>query len=182
MGTARPNAWPQRSPDLRPLYCYLWGHLRTLLYASPVDNKMAPPHRLVDACRIIRNCPDISERMRSPKMRHVEGCTEFRVRYYEHLLWMYVFSCNKLNVSGQMFTWTFFLVLVRETRAQSLSPSFSYSLCSAVTHFPVQILISSGQLRTNFVTELCDALFTWMEPSPCGSGPVCRSVEAFGLY
>jgi hypothetical protein len=35
---------------------------------------------------------------------------------------------NKLNISGHMLIWTFFLVLVCGTRAQNLSTAFSYTL------------------------------------------------------
>jgi hypothetical protein len=35
---------------------------------------------------------------------------------------------HKLNVSGHMLIWTFFLVLVCGTRAQNLSAPFSYTL------------------------------------------------------
>jgi hypothetical protein len=31
IGRAGPTAWPPRSPDLNPLYFYLWGHLNTLV-------------------------------------------------------------------------------------------------------------------------------------------------------
>jgi hypothetical protein len=68
-----PTAWPPRSPDLNPLDFYLWGHLRTLVYAAPVDNEEALPHRIVDACQTICNHPDIFEWMRQSMMRHVEA-------------------------------------------------------------------------------------------------------------
>jgi hypothetical protein len=54
-----PIAWPPRSPDLNPLDFYLLGHLKTLVYAAPVDNEEAIHHRTVDACRTIRNYPGI---------------------------------------------------------------------------------------------------------------------------
>jgi hypothetical protein len=30
---------PPRSPDLNPFHFYLWGHLKTLLYSSPIGNE-----------------------------------------------------------------------------------------------------------------------------------------------
>jgi hypothetical protein len=33
------------------------GHLKTLVYAAPVDNKEALHQRIVDACQTVRNCP-----------------------------------------------------------------------------------------------------------------------------
>ncbi|KAJ4436304.1 hypothetical protein ANN_18935 [Periplaneta americana] len=36
IGRSGPIAWPPRSPDLNPLDFYLWGHLKSLVYSSPV--------------------------------------------------------------------------------------------------------------------------------------------------
>jgi hypothetical protein len=33
MGRQGPVAWPPRSPDLTPLYCCLWGRMKSLVYA-----------------------------------------------------------------------------------------------------------------------------------------------------
>jgi hypothetical protein len=46
-------AWLPRSPDLNPLEFYLWEHIKTLVYAAPVDNEET--HRIVDACQTIRS-------------------------------------------------------------------------------------------------------------------------------
>jgi hypothetical protein len=54
IGTGGPTAWPPRSPDLNHLDSYLWGHLKTLVYAAPVDNEEALHHRIVDASQTIR--------------------------------------------------------------------------------------------------------------------------------
>jgi hypothetical protein len=48
-----PTAWPPRSSDLNALGFYLSGHLRTLVYAAPVDTEEALHHRIVDACHTI---------------------------------------------------------------------------------------------------------------------------------
>jgi hypothetical protein len=50
---------------------YLWTHLKTLVYAAPVDSE-----RIVDACRIILNYPGIFETMLWSKMRRVNVCIE----------------------------------------------------------------------------------------------------------
>jgi hypothetical protein len=57
------SARPPRSPDLNPLDFYLWGHLKTLAYADPVDNKQTLHRRTMDACQTIRNYPGVSEQM-----------------------------------------------------------------------------------------------------------------------
>jgi hypothetical protein len=78
------TAWPPRSPDFNPLDVYLWGHLRTLVYAAPVDNIQAL-HRIVNACQTIRNCPGIFARMRRTMMRRVEAWFESQGGHFEHL-------------------------------------------------------------------------------------------------
>jgi hypothetical protein len=79
------TAWPPRSPDLNPLDVYLWGHLKTLVYAAPVDNEEAL-HRTVDACQTVRNYLGIFERMQRSMMIHVEACIESHGEHFEYLL------------------------------------------------------------------------------------------------
>jgi hypothetical protein len=38
IGRGGPIAWPPCSPALNPLDFYLWGHLKSLVYSSPVDD------------------------------------------------------------------------------------------------------------------------------------------------
>jgi hypothetical protein len=86
IGRGGPSAWPPRSPELNPPDFYLWGHLKTLVYAAPVDNEKALHHRIADACQTIRNYPGIFARMRRAMMRRVEACIESHGRHFEHLL------------------------------------------------------------------------------------------------
>jgi hypothetical protein len=60
------------------------GHLKTLVYAAPVDNEEARHHRIVDACRIIRSYPSISEQMRWSMMKRIEGCIKSHGAHFEH--------------------------------------------------------------------------------------------------
>jgi hypothetical protein len=78
--------WPPRSLHLNPLSFYLWGRLKTRVYASPVDNEEALHHRIADACETIRNCPGICEQMLRSMVRRVEACIESRGGHFEHLL------------------------------------------------------------------------------------------------
>ena len=32
-------SWPPRSPDLTPLDFFLWGHMKSLIYATPVESE-----------------------------------------------------------------------------------------------------------------------------------------------
>jgi hypothetical protein len=94
IGRGGPTAWPPHSPDLNPLDFYLWRHLKSLVYAAPVDNEETLHHHIVDACQTIRNYPGIFERMRQPMMRRVEAGIESCGGHFGHLLQMYSFSCN----------------------------------------------------------------------------------------
>jgi hypothetical protein len=42
------TGWPPHSPDLNPSDFYLWGHLKTHVYAAPVDNEQALHHHIVN--------------------------------------------------------------------------------------------------------------------------------------
>jgi hypothetical protein len=58
IGRGGPTAWPPRSPDDNPADFYLWGHLKTLVYATPA-NDIATLRQRVEGCQAIRNTPGI---------------------------------------------------------------------------------------------------------------------------
>jgi hypothetical protein len=64
IGRGGPTAWPPRRPDCNPLDFYLWGHLKTFVYAAPVDNEETLHHRTVDAWQTICNHPGNFARIR----------------------------------------------------------------------------------------------------------------------
>ncbi|KAJ4431598.1 hypothetical protein ANN_20197 [Periplaneta americana] len=87
-------AWPSRSPDLNPLDFYLWGHLKSLVYSSPVPDLESLRNRIVACSEDIRNTPGVWDRV-----RRESGRTAVRV-----ILDLYVFmywqrdqkcSCNR---------------------------------------------------------------------------------------
>jgi hypothetical protein len=84
IGRGGSTAWPPRSPDFNLPDFYLWGRLKSLVYAAPVDNEETL-HRIVYACQTIRNYPAIFERMWRSMMRRVEVCAEFHAGHSEHL-------------------------------------------------------------------------------------------------
>jgi hypothetical protein len=88
------TAWPPRPPHLNLLNIYLWGHLRALVYAAPVDNEVALQIRTVDACRTLCNNPGVFERMRGSMMRHVEVHIKSHGGHIGHVFQKYCFSCN----------------------------------------------------------------------------------------
>ncbi|KAJ4441123.1 hypothetical protein ANN_10973 [Periplaneta americana] len=64
IGRRGPIAWPPRSPDLNPLDFYLWGHLKSLVYSSPVSDLESLRNRIVACSEDIRNTPGVWDRVR----------------------------------------------------------------------------------------------------------------------
>ncbi|KAL4130658.1 hypothetical protein QTP88_008071 [Uroleucon formosanum] len=50
MGTNGSIPWPARSPDLTPLDFFLWGHLKTVVYADPPINLQHFKQKITKAC------------------------------------------------------------------------------------------------------------------------------------
>jgi hypothetical protein len=67
IGNRGPTAWPPRPPDLNFLDFYLWQHLKSLVYAAPIDKEDTLHHS---------SYPGIFELMQSSMMRRVEACIE----------------------------------------------------------------------------------------------------------
>ncbi|KAJ4451706.1 hypothetical protein ANN_03176 [Periplaneta americana] len=68
-GRGGPIACPPRSSDLNPLDFYLWGHLKSLVYSSPVPDLESLRNRIVACSEDIRNTPGVWDRVRR-SMRH----------------------------------------------------------------------------------------------------------------
>lgn len=49
-----PIALPARSPDLNPIDSFVWGHLKSIVYATPVDNIKKLRERIKDGWQRIR--------------------------------------------------------------------------------------------------------------------------------
>ena len=79
-------AWPARSPDLNPLDFFLWGHLKSQVYATPIDREEDLLTRIQDAANDIRNTPGVFARVRQSMIRRCNLCMEQRGNHFEHLL------------------------------------------------------------------------------------------------
>ncbi|KAJ4426441.1 hypothetical protein ANN_27255 [Periplaneta americana] len=55
IGSAGPTPWPARSPDINLLDFYVWGRLKSLVYASAAPNVEVLQQRIEHACGIVRN-------------------------------------------------------------------------------------------------------------------------------
>lgn len=86
IGRAGPIAWPPRSPDLNPLDFSIWGYLKSLVYATPVNDLPELRQRIERCCQIIREKPLFFERVRASFERRCRSCVEMEGRHFEHLL------------------------------------------------------------------------------------------------
>ncbi|KAJ4426530.1 hypothetical protein ANN_27344 [Periplaneta americana] len=86
IGRGGPIAWPPRSPDLSPLDFYLWGHLKSLVYSSPVPDLESLRNRIVACSEDIRNTPGVWDRVRRSMRYRCEVCIQAGGGHFEHLL------------------------------------------------------------------------------------------------
>jgi hypothetical protein len=59
--------------DLIPLDFYLWGHLKTVVYATPVNDAEDLWERVQNACQVIRDDNLVSEQIRESCVRHAQA-------------------------------------------------------------------------------------------------------------
>lgn len=74
IGRVGPYLWPPRSPDLNPLDLFLWGHLKTLVYETPVHDVEDLQDLIIDGCNVIQATPQIFQRVRNSLRKRVETC------------------------------------------------------------------------------------------------------------
>ena len=63
IGRGGPIAWPARSPDLNPLDFHLWGHLKSIVYATSIEHAETLRNRIEQGSRQIRETPGTIERV-----------------------------------------------------------------------------------------------------------------------
>lgn len=86
IGRGGPRAWPPRSPDLTPLDFAVWGHLKSLVYETPVQNEMDLIARIVAAADNLRTMPGVFQRMRISGRRRCGICIDHGGRNFEQFL------------------------------------------------------------------------------------------------
>lgn len=86
IGRAGPQNWPARSPDMNPIDFYLWGHLKALVYKTPVIDVNDLRNRIIDNCNVIRNTPGIFERARQSMTNRLQSCILSEGGHFAHLM------------------------------------------------------------------------------------------------
>ncbi|KAK3888480.1 hypothetical protein Pcinc_007462 [Petrolisthes cinctipes] len=94
LDTIYPNRWighgvpirrPPRSTDLNPLDFYLWGNLKTLVYATEVQSWEDLWRRVCDGCEQIKHDPGILQCVRESMLRRVQACNAAHGGHFEHI-------------------------------------------------------------------------------------------------
>lgn len=85
MGTHGPVEWPPRSPDLTPLDFFLWGHLKTVIYADPPANLQDLKNKITVACRQLTKEQILAAPYREVS-RRLELCLEKNGGNFEHFI------------------------------------------------------------------------------------------------
>ena len=86
IGRGGPIPWPARSPDLNPLDFWLWGYMKQLVYATPINNVQTLQHRVFHTAQHIQNQPGQFQRVHESLRRRAEACIEMNGHHVEHLL------------------------------------------------------------------------------------------------
>jgi len=79
-------SWPPRSPDLTPLDFFLWGHVKSLVYETPVETEQDLIGRITAAFEIIQNEYQIFSQVRRNHARRLNRCIQVGGRHFEQLL------------------------------------------------------------------------------------------------
>lgn len=86
IGRGGPQAWPARSPDLTPLDFYLWGHMKTLVYATKVNSREELLQRVHATAESIKNNPDELKRATQSVLERARKCIQAGGTHFEHLM------------------------------------------------------------------------------------------------
>lgn len=84
IGRGGPIEWPARSPDLSPLDFYLWGHLKSLVYAKKIRNLDHLQERIVDACGRISS--DVLNSVHIDWENRLKLCVQQNGSHIEHIM------------------------------------------------------------------------------------------------
>jgi Transposase. len=85
-GNDAPVHWPPRSPDITPMDFFLWGTVKSLVYAKPVNTRDELWTRIQNAFQIVRNNTGVLQRVHFNFLRRVTCCIAENGNHFEHLL------------------------------------------------------------------------------------------------
>ncbi|GBO03769.1 hypothetical protein AVEN_141044-1 [Araneus ventricosus] len=86
IGRGGPFRWSARSPDLSCLSFFLWRHMKTLVYDTPVDNAEVLVARIALSAGKIRDLHGMFQKTRKSMRLTCEACIEVGGRNFEQYL------------------------------------------------------------------------------------------------
>lgn len=86
IGRNGPVPWPARSPDLNPLDYYLWGHMKTIVYATEVQTREELLQRIEMAANTVRENHDQILRATRAITRRAQICIDHNGNIFEQFL------------------------------------------------------------------------------------------------
>ena len=86
IGREGPIAWPARSPDFNPLDFFYWGHMKNLVYSTPVATLDELQQRIQFTSGIVQNVMGDFRQVRENFRRRMQLCIQENGGHVEHLL------------------------------------------------------------------------------------------------
>ncbi|GFS69162.1 uncharacterized protein TNCV_4010161 [Trichonephila clavipes] len=86
LGRGGPVNWTARSLDLSCLDFFLWGHMKSLVYASPVDSDEVLVAKIAVVAGDIWEMPGVFANVRQSLRRRCEACIFVGGRSFEQFL------------------------------------------------------------------------------------------------
>lgn len=84
IGQGGPTEWPPRSPDLTPLDLFLWGYLKSKVYATPIENLGELQKRIIQQCALMSE--EMIQRAFDNVFFRIAYCQEMGGSHFENLL------------------------------------------------------------------------------------------------
>lgn len=84
IGRGGPVAWPPRSPDLNPLDFFVWGYIKDIVYATPVNTREELLQRIENAAQTIT--PQHLLNVRHSLTHRSQLCVDQNGGHFEQLL------------------------------------------------------------------------------------------------
>lgn len=83
IGRNGPVLWPPRSPDLTPLDFFFWGHIKAVVYRTPVENEQDLRNRIQNAAQMIS--VEMLQRIRGNILKRAQSCIMAQGENFEQL-------------------------------------------------------------------------------------------------
>ncbi|KAJ4437167.1 hypothetical protein ANN_17302 [Periplaneta americana] len=116
IGRAGSTPWPARSPDVNPLDFYLWGRLKSLVYASGVLNVEVLQQRIEHVCGIVRDeLNGLCNVQRSLKRRAQKGM--WRLNLSKHTI-LHIYLLKDVIFIGEAYVATLKKLQARMSRVR----------------------------------------------------------------